>query len=224
MTERIYIGGDGRGASIEEKPIIAKHAKRLCAILEKRGYKYYIDKALLDEKINTSNPETKIPNEYYQGISQSLIDKISGLRDENEEIRTDIAMMRWMVATMGNSIACIWLHDRSKTGFGLEIYRAIYELRLYSLVLYSTRSISSLLKGNTSRLLTTRRWKNETVEENVNNFLSKIETHYDRPRRFLLNDKLDRLVEKRAEELGCDGISEYLRELISEDIKKSSIF
>lgn len=218
MPEKIiYLGASIRGASDKEKSIISSHVKIVCGILDTFGYRYHIDKSMLDTKVNRANPDVEIPKKFYSGISESLVEKIAGLRDENETLRDDIAMCRWTDYLLENSSGGIWLHDRSQTGLGIEVLRALFELERHCLVLYSTRSVSSLLKGRTTRLLMTRRWNDETVENAISEFIKKIEGKYDHARRILLSAELDAFAEKRAKELALAGVPEYLRDLIRQD-------
>lgn len=223
MAEKtIYIGASIRGATPDEKKVIASHVRTVCEIVRTNGYAYYVDKSMLDPTVNVNNPTVPIPRRFYRNISDSLVEKIAGLREveDGQDLRYDIAMCRWTDELLETSAGCIWLHDRSQTGLGIEVLRALYELERHCLVLYSTRSITSLLKGRTTRLLTTRRWRDDTVKDEVVAFLKKLDSAYDKPRRVLLSPELDHFAEQRARELALSGASEYIRELISEDRKK----
>lgn len=224
MTEKtIYIGASIRGASPEEKVLITSHVKAVCGIIREYGYAYYVDKSMLDAGVNVSNPVVKIPRRFYENISDSLVEKIAGLRDIDKggDLRYDIAMCRWTDELLENSSGCIWLHDRSQTGLGIEVLRALYELERHCLVFYSTRSITSLLKGRTTRLLTTRRWIEDTaaLKKEIESFLKKTEGAYDKPCRVLLSPELDHFANQRARELAHGKVSEYVRELIAADRK-----
>lgn len=222
-NKTIYIGASIRGADPEEKKLIVSHVRTVCDLIKAHGYEYFVDKSMLDTTINVTRPVVKIPRRFYKGISKSLFNKIVGLRDtENRStLRDDIAMCRWTDELLVSAAGCIWLHDRSQTGSGIEIYRALYELDRQCLVFYSTRSITSLLKGRTTRLLTTRRWNDDTVDKEIEKFLGKIESGYDRACRVLLSEELESFARQQAKALADGGVSEYIRGLIMADREKN---
>lgn len=228
MTEKnstvktIYIGASIRGATPEQKVTISSHVNTVCKIIRARGYAYYVDKSMLDPTVNVTNPKLTVPRQFYNGISDSLVEKISGLRhlEKGDSLRYDIAMCRWTDHLLETSSGCIWLHDRSQTGLGIEVLRALYELERQCLVLYSTKNITSLLKGRTTRLLTTRRWNDDGVKFEIESFLDKIEGGYDKSHRVLLSAELEHFAKQQARLLSHGKISEYVRELIVADREK----
>lgn len=224
----IYIGFSSRGASNEEKLRISADVKKICSVISTEGFSYYADESLLSPSVNKTNPKSDIPKRYFTDISESTIESIAGLRANNdpEKLRNDIAMCNWVDDLFEKSSGCIWYIGRSWLGGGVEIMTALEKLERQCLLLFSTESISSLLNGNLSRLLTiretgrlieksrTREFDNTLVEQYVRTFLKKIESRFDRELRFKVSSETERWVLNSARKGGFKSSNEYLRDLL----------
>jgi hypothetical protein len=224
--KEIYIGTSSRGASAEEKEVIAKQVKTICKLIEQRpGYSYFAEGGLKDVTVNKSRPKTPVPKEYYD-FSDAMFSSISALRvdgDNSQDLRYDIAMCNWVDDLLSRAHGCIFIIGRSSLGVGIELFWALRVLQKQCLVLYSTENISSLVNGQKTRLLTVSRYNDETVERDVKEFLDKVETGLDRDLRFLVSVDTEMWMRKKAAELGFSGISDFARHILTQARTKNSI-
>ena len=222
MTEKhIYIGASSQGATPEEKERITAHVSDICGILKSNGYIALADGGLKDKRIHKSSRTVSIPQEYHP--SESVVTSLTGLRlDGNaEKLAYDIAMCNWVDDLFSKSLGCIFIVVRSNLGIGIEFLTALKIIQTQCLVLVDLIGsdgkpypISSLVNGQTSRLLTVSRWENETIEKEVKAFLKKVESGLDRDLRFLVSTETESWLKSMAKEYDFKGVPELVRHIL----------
>ena len=223
MAKRSYIflGASIRGRNHEEAQGIAARVKKVCAILDQLGYDYDAD-MLVNVKIHKKDfVDFKVPLKYAE-MSDALINSISALRPDSdpEKIRRDVACNRWAVSLIEKASACIWDVTRSSTGTGFEIATAL-ALEKHCLVLYDRETVSSMISGCTSRLLTVKQWADQRYEEIIKQFLSKAEGGLDRVLRFNMSQEMAGWIDEAAKRYEFKNASEYLRFLVDQDRQRN---
>lgn len=196
--KNIYIGASSQGATLTEKEIIAAHVRRICEVIETEGYNVFADGGLKDSKIHKGARNVVIPKQYLP--PESLVTSLTGLRlDGNaDKLAYDIGMVRWVDDLYTQSLGCVFVVKRSNLGIGIEFLNALKIIQMQTLVLVDLVDeagkeypISSLVNGQTSRLLTVSRWRDETVKDELLKFLNKIESGLDRDMRFQISYELE---------------------------------
>jgi len=216
----IFLGTSIRGRSAEEGARIARNVGLIAEVLDELGFNY--DSTILTNTgiHSGSSEQPEIPGEFLN-MSKSLIDSVKGLRpySDVEKIKTDIAVYRWSMALIKKSVGCIWEGSRSYAGLGVEVTEAI-NMERPCLILFDRpphQTISSMIGGNMSRLLTIRQFKPETYKDEIVKFTKKIHGALDIVRRYNRSADMTPWVEEALNDYELNDESEYVRYLILED-------
>lgn len=209
----IYIISSITGRDAEVAKASAGHLKRICDILDSRGYGYFAE-GMLDSNIHVGNRKFDIPKRFYDEITESVLNSVIALRlDGNRELlKKDMAMCAWTRHLMQSSVGTICYFGRSYLGGGVEIERVI-NAKQQCLVTFTTDGISSLINGSSSRLLTVRRYSDEKIEQYVDEFLDKVHGGLDHMIRFSVDSIMKRRIEVAAEKENED-VPGYMRKLV----------
>lgn len=225
LHKYLYIGGSARGRTPEEGQKIADHIQKITSVLDELGFSY--DSAMFTntDYFSGSPKQPEIPAEHFENISISLINSIKGLRpyDDPEKIKYDIAMKRWTTALMEKSIGCIWDGSRSYTGMGAEIITAL-GLERQCLILFdrpqANQTFSSLITGDTSRLLTVKRFEEDTYRKIITRFCEKVTSSPDKPIRIYFSDDMLHDIEPVIAQDGFRDHQDFVRHLVSDYLSR----
>jgi hypothetical protein len=216
----IFLGASIRGRNPDEAKRTAEMVKKVCAVLDHLNFDYDAD-LLNNADINRKDFTKFKPPTRYMEMSDALIKSVSALRPNNdpEAIRHDIACHRWSIDLIKKASACIWILARSNLGTGYEIATAL-SLEKHCLVLYDMDTISSMISGSTSRLLTVKKWSRD-YEQVVEKFLTKAQGAFDKVLRFNVSQEMEKWIEHGVRRHEFDSSSEYLRHLVEKDREES---
>lgn len=219
----IFLGTSIRGRSPEEGEKIARNIGLIAEFLEEIGYGY--DSSILTNTAihSGSREQPEIPAEFLN-MSKSLIDSVKGLRpySDVEKIKTDIAVYRWSIALIKKSVGCIWEGSRSYAGLGVEVAEAL-RMERHCLILFDRpphQTISSMIGGNMSRLLTIRQFKMNTYKNEILKFTKKIHGALDIVKRYNIAAEMREWIEQAVGDYGLNDESELVRYLITQDHEK----
>lgn len=216
----VFIGASISSRDAVEAKQIAERIRTICRVLDRLGHAYDAN-ILTDTSVHREAKETdlEIPQKYLKGVSSALAQSISGLRVKNDpySLKEEIACYQWSLDLLEQAGACIWDLTKSSSGSGFEIATAL-QMRKPCLVLFDRPTVSTMINGCTSRLLTVRRW-DEQVEKMIEQFLKKAEQGLDRTVRFQATHEMLEWLRAGAKAHGCENQSEYLRFLIEADRK-----
>lgn len=212
----IFLGASIRGRNADEAQRTAEMIKKICTVLNRLNFNY--DSELLDNAAINRKDFTKFkPPAKYLAMSEALIKSVSALRPSNnpEVIRHDIACHRWSLDLIKKASACIWTLARSNLGTGYEIATAL-SMEKHCLVIYDMETISSMIAGSTSRLLTVKKWS-EDYEQIIEKFLTKAQGAPDKVLRFNISQDMEQWIEQGAQRYEFESHSDYLRHLVEKD-------
>lgn len=217
----VFIGASISSRDAQEAKQIVERIRRVCQVLDRLGHTYDAN-ILTDPSVHREAKDVnlEIPKKYLKNISDALVESIRGLRVENPPygLKEEIACYHWSLDLLTKAGACIWDLTKSSSGSGFEIASAL-QLRKPCLALFDRPTVSTMINGCTSRLLTIRRW-DDNIETTVEQFIRKAQQGLDRTVRFNVTHEMTEWIEKGAEERGCETTSEYLRSLVEDDWKR----
>jgi hypothetical protein len=215
----IFMGGSISSRDAQEAKQIAGRIKKLCAVLDRRGYTYDVDILTNTSVHRGAKTNLEIPKQYRK-IAPSVVQSISALRVQNDpyDLKDEIACYQWSLDLLEKSAACIWDLTKSSSGSGFEIATAL-AMRKPCLVLFDRPTVSTMINGCTSRLLMVRRW-NDQIEDTIEKFIEKVETALDRSVRFSVSQEMFEWLGRGFRMRGFESLSEYLRYLVDDDRKR----
>lgn len=212
----VFIGGSITSRDESEAKEIANRLLPLCRTLDRLGFAYSVD-VLANTSVHreAKQPEFEIPKKFSQKVSKGLVKSINGLRVNNSpyDLKDEIACYYWSLDELERASACIWDLTKSSSGSGFELALAI-QMRKPCLVLFDRPTVSTMINGCTSRLLTVRRW-DEKIEKTIESFLKKATRGLDRDVRFSVSHETHAWLPKAAAAHEM-SVSEYLRYLIEQ--------
>jgi len=218
----VFLGGSITSRDAKEAAEIAERVRLICRVLDRLGHRYDAN-ILTDTAVHRDakeKPEMEIPAKYLEGVSRAVVESIRGLRVKNDpyDLKEEIACYQWSLDLLKKCGAGIWDITKSSTGSGFEIAAAL-ALRKPCMVLFDRPTVSTMMNGCTSRLLTVRRW-DEHIEDEIERFLKRAEQGYNHQVKFTASSEMVEWLREGAAARGIENQSEYLRYLIEEDKKK----
>ncbi len=221
----VFLGGSITSRDAREAAEIADRVRLICRVLDRLGHRYDAN-ILTDTAVHRDakeKPEMEIPAKYLKGVSRAVVESIRGLRVKNDpyDLKEEIACYQWSLDLLEKCGAGIWDITKSSTGSGFEIATAMLLLRKPCLVLFDRPTVSTMMNGCTSRLLTVRQW-DEHIESEIEKFLVKAGRGLDHPVKFNADSEMIAWLKDGMAARGIENQSEYLRYLIEEDRRRLS--
>lgn len=220
----VFMGGSISSRDAQEAAGIAGRVKKLCQILDDLGHTY--DVALLsDPKIHREAKavEFEIPEKYLASVPDSIVDMVKALRVDNApySLKDEIACYNWSLDLLEKCGAAIWDLTKSSSGSGYELALAL-QLKKPCLALFNRPTISTMINGNPSRLLTVARWGDDSeLEETVRRFLNKASEGLDRSIKVNISQGMASFIENRVKQGKFRNVSEFIRYLVERDQEKT---